>query len=188
MWEKSMLDVTPIWTVHIQQQNYRALLQAMSRPGSVSNIGCGDNDKAYLAVLATLLDGEVSLADPQQLLNDQDWPLLQAAPLDSTHADYLLLEGSQTTAVQPKLGTLPSPEDSSTLIISVQSLTQGDLHLRLSGPGVNGTSDVAIDGLHHDWISQREEWVCAFPLGVDMILVDQDAVMALPRTTRVEVI
>lgn len=182
-----MLDVAPIWTAHVQQQNYRALLDAMSRPGSVSNIGCGDNDKPYLAVLATLLDGAVSLADPQQLLKDQDWPLLQAKFRDLANADYLLFEGSQVTAVQPKLGTLPNPEDSSTLIIHVQSLTQGNLRLRLSGPGVNGTTDVAIDGLHHDWITQRADWVCAFPLGVDIILVDQDAVMALPRTTRVEV-
>jgi alpha-D-ribose 1-methylphosphonate 5-triphosphate synthase subunit PhnH len=182
-----MLDVAAIWTPYIQQQNYRAILKAMSRPGLVEPIQCSDGDEAHKAVLATLLDGEVSLADPEHLLSEQEWPLLQACGSDSAGADYILCNGDKPTALQPKLGTLPSPEHSATLVIRVTSLTSGDLHLRLSGPGVNGSSKVTITGLNQEWLARREDWVCAFPLGVDMILVDASAVMALPRTTRVEV-
>ena len=183
-----MIDVAPIWMPDVQQQNYRALLEVMSRPGRIEDILRGDSDTAYLAVLATLLDGEVSLSDPNGLLKESHWPLLQAKHALTDEADYILCQGDQPPSLQPRLGTLPCPEKSATLVIAVGSLTTGRLHIQLTGPGVNGIADVPISGLHPDWIVQREDWVCAFPLGVDMILVDDTAAMALPRTTKVEVL
>ena len=182
-----MLDVTPIWTPDVQQQNYRALLEVMSRPGSVEEIQRAKSDVTYLAVLATLVDGEVSLADPDALLDELHWPMLQAQLAPADAADYILCRGDQAPSLNPRLGTLPCPELSATLIIQVESLTEGNLNLQLSGPGVNGKADVNIAGISPAWLAQREHWVCAFPLGVDMILVDGAAVMALPRTTKVEV-
>lgn len=183
-----MLDVAPIWTPNIQQQNFRALLEAMSRPGSVESIQGSDIEATYVAVLATLVDGEVSLADPNGLLNELHWPLLQAQHVSADEADYVLCRGDQLPMLQPRLGTLSCPEQSTTLVIQTQSLTTGNLNLEVSGAGVNGTVNFCVSGLHSDWLAQREDWVCAFPLGVDMILVDETSVMALPRTTKVEVL
>jgi len=183
-----MLDVAPIWMPDVQQQNYRALLEAMSRPGSIESIQGNDTEATYLAVLATLLDGEVSLSDPSGLLSESNWPLLQSQRASTYQADYILCQGDQPPSFRPRLGTLPCPEQSATLVIQVESLTTGNLHLRLSGPGVKDTEEVNISGLHSDWLAQREDWVCAFPLGVDMILVDETAAMALPRTTKVEIL
>ncbi|NET53236.1 MAG: hypothetical protein F6K09_32605, partial [Merismopedia sp. SIO2A8] len=36
---------------------------------------------------------------------------------------------------------------------------------------------VALNGFHGAWFSRRQEWVSAFPLGIDLILVDATQVM-----------
>ncbi|MES9971823.1 MAG: phosphonate C-P lyase system protein PhnH [Candidatus Thiodiazotropha sp.] len=182
-----MLDVDAIWTPSVQQQNYRALLEAISRPGMVKPLHTTQGGQAATAILATLLDAEVSLADMHDLLDASDWPMLQASSGVLEEADYVFCDGSRCQAFQPKLGSLPSPEQSATLIIKVDSVKRGGLRLRLSGPGVNGNTHCAITGLDPDWLSQRENWVAAFPLGVDLFLVDDSDVVALPRTTKVEV-
>jgi alpha-D-ribose 1-methylphosphonate 5-triphosphate synthase subunit PhnH len=184
-----MLEVAPIWTADVQQQNYRALLDAMSRPGQVKPIfSQGQDDNTTVAVLATLLDGEVSLADPHGLVWDTHWPLLQAMSAAPENADYIVCAGNQAPDFEPKLGTLTSPEHSASLIIQVDSLAQGELQLRITGPGVDGYLTNTLSGLHRQWLSRREKWVCAFPLGVDYLLLDNCGVLALPRTTRVEVL
>jgi alpha-D-ribose 1-methylphosphonate 5-triphosphate synthase subunit PhnH len=182
----AMLEVAAIWTPNAQQQNYRALLEAMSRPGKVKAILQETKDQAYTAILATLLDAEVSLADPDGLLDEETWPMLQASNAKPQEADYILCNGGKPPYFQPKLGSLPSPEESATIIIKVDSLSEGEMSLLLSGPGVDGTTRCSITGLDPDWICKREGWVAAFPLGVDLLLVDDTSVLALPRTTRVE--
>lgn len=182
-----MLEVAAIWTPNIQQQNYRALLDAISCPGKVKSMIHETEDQAYTAILATLLDGEVSLADPDALLDEETWPMLQADNTRPQEADYVLCSGVKSPCFQPKLGSLTSPEQSATLIVKVDSLSNGDMELFLSGPGVDGTTCCAITGLAPDWLTKRESWVCAFPLGVDLLLVDDSTVLALPRTTKVEV-
>jgi alpha-D-ribose 1-methylphosphonate 5-triphosphate synthase subunit PhnH len=187
MWGMVMLEVAAIWTPNAQQQNYRALLEVISRPGKVKAIHKGANDQAYTAILAALLDAEVSLADPDGLFDEGVWPMLQANNAKPEEADYILCGGVKPPGFQPKLGTLPSPEKSATLIVVVDALGEGDLTLHLSGPGVAGENRCTIGGLDSEWLTRRADWVSAFPLGVDLLLVDEVAVTALPRTTKVEV-
>jgi alpha-D-ribose 1-methylphosphonate 5-triphosphate synthase subunit PhnH len=52
---------------------------------------------------------------------------------------------------------------------------------------VEGNTQCSIAGLDVEWLTWRAGWVSAFPLGVDLLLVDDTAVIALPRTTKVEV-
>jgi alpha-D-ribose 1-methylphosphonate 5-triphosphate synthase subunit PhnH len=186
MWEMTMLEVAAIWTPNTQQQNYRVLLDAMSRPGRVKSILYASKDQACTAILATLLDADVSLADPDSLLDEDAWPMLQAYNTKPEEADYILCGGGKPPSFQPKLGSLSCPELSATIIIKVDSLSEGEMNLLLSGPGVDGIARCAIAGLDADWLSRRERWVAAFPLGVDLLLVDETAVLALPRTTKVE--
>jgi alpha-D-ribose 1-methylphosphonate 5-triphosphate synthase subunit PhnH len=188
MWEGMMLKMDPIWQAETQQQNYRALLEAMSRPGSRQALhGVNESSSASLAVLAALIDGSVSLSDPQGLLKNSERTLLQTALTEPEQADYLLCCGQQSPSFEPKLGTLPSPETSATLVVEISSVSDGELRFKLSGPGIQAQRECAVAGLNPDWLARREEWVCGFPLGVDLILVDKDQVVALPRTTRVEV-
>ena len=141
-----MLDMAPLWTPEVQQQNYRTLLEAMSRPGQVKPIlwqkqdlrhrsGWGDRcSDTAMAVLATLIDGEVSLADPDRLLAERDWLPLQAKSAEPALADYILCKGDSAPEFEPKLGTLSSPEQSATILIQVESLTNGTLNLKVHRP------------------------------------------------------
>ena len=183
-----MLELASIWTSNLQQKNYRALLDATSRPGLIQPIHYSRNSAdALTAVLAALLDGEVSLADVDQQIHKDSWPLFQVKGADVESADYIVCQGHTPPMFEPKLGTLESPEHSATLLLSVNSLNQGPSTVKLTGPGIESNIECSISGLNHEWLKQREDWVSAFPLGVDMLLIDQTHVMALPRTTIVEI-
>jgi alpha-D-ribose 1-methylphosphonate 5-triphosphate synthase subunit PhnH len=196
MQEKIMLNVSAIWLPDFQQQNFRAILEAMARPGSCQALALNGNEvdsdaleDAYIAVLASLLDNSVTLADPDMLISQDNTVLLQANSTDSEQADFILCRGDRMPDFELKLGTLPSPELSATIILIVKKIDdrqQGDLNLRLSGPGINDQKYCAISGLNLQWLAAREEWISSFPLGVDLLLVDDAKVMALPRTTKVE--
>lgn len=183
-----MLDVAAIWQPDTQQRNYRALLRAMSRPGTCHPlVGIDEGRKPAQAVLSTLVDSAISLADPAALLDAADWPLLQARRTEPAVADYVLLPGDVLPDFEPKLGTLPNPEQSATLIVVMDALIGGSLSLTMTGPGIKDRHVLAVSGLAAGWVARRESWNGAFPLGVDLILVDAHAVAAIPRTTRIEV-
>ncbi|MFZ5579856.1 MAG: phosphonate C-P lyase system protein PhnH [Pseudomonadota bacterium] len=180
-----------IFTPAAQQAVFRALLQAQSYPGLAVDIdSIAPGVPAHRAVLAALLDAEVSLADPCGLLSAQhDWPFLEAREASSEHADFILAPGDAALALRPRLGTLAEPEKSATLVLTVNGLgSDTGLALRLQGPGVRGERLLHVDGLLADWLRQRNDWNAAFPMGVDVILAGRERIAALPRTTHVEVI
>jgi alpha-D-ribose 1-methylphosphonate 5-triphosphate synthase subunit PhnH len=55
----------------------------------------------------------------------------------------------------------------------------------LSGPGIETLAVLSLQGLDLSWLQQRSQWNSAFPMGVDMLLVAHDGLVALPRTTRI---
>lgn len=183
-----MLKIDPIWQPDIQQTNFRLVLDAMSHPGRCFTLHTlPDEGPVVLSILATLLDAEVSLSDPHDLLRADDWLMLQAKSASTDEADYVLCDAMQLPNLSPKLGTLPNPDQSATLILKVGKLGMGDHKLTLSGPGIKDIEYLSINGLKLDWLSKRDDWNGAFPLGIDIILVDDKSVAALPRTTNVKV-
>lgn len=184
-----MLKLDPIWMADSQQANFRLLLDAMARPGKCQPLEITpEKGPAALALLATLLDAEVSLADPDNLLKEDNWPMLQVKSAHAEQADYIICDGSRAPNFIPKLGTLPSPDQSATVILMVDTIGDGNTHLKLTGPGIAKSNQLLIKGLDKQWLEKREDWICAFPLGVDFILVDDRQIVALPRTTKVELI
>lgn len=184
-----MLMLDPVWQAESQQNHFRLLLEAMSRPGRCQKLQTIPAEgPVVLAVLAGLLDSGVSLADPHGLLREQDWPMLLATAVPPAQADFILCDASSAPDFTPRLGTLPNPDQSATLILVVAELGQGDTCLKLTGPGIPEIETLVVDGMAPEWIALREDWVSAFPLGVDMILLDERWVTALPRTTHVEVV
>ena len=191
-----MLNVAPIWLPQLQQQNYRAVLDAMSRPGRYQTLSIdrGDddhNEPALIALLASLLDQTVSLADPDKLISQEHMLLLQAQFDQPEQADFILCRGTERPNFQPKLGTLPSPEHSATIVILLEKIARSNEHceltLQIQGPGIDGIELSGITGLNEQWLSARAQWVSNFPLGVDLILVDDSGLVALPRTSKVEI-
>lgn len=184
-------DIETIWLPDTQQSMFNSLMHAMSRPGKIEQWSKWQGSSpAYLAVLATLLDSEVTLADESGLLDDKQWPMLQAKNAGPETANFVLSDMQVEPCFQPSLGTLASPDYAATLICRVEKLSkqQGDIQIELSGPGIEEREIVFISGCHPAWLEARNQWCADFPLGVDCILVSHDHVMCLPRSTQVEII
>ncbi len=188
----------PWWMPETQQQAFRAVLDGFARPGTrVAVQGAAPADDAVLMFLSAVLDESVSLADPLGLLDADARRLLLAPTAPVAQARFVLLDGRRAADAswQPSLGTLESPEQGATLVLTVDGLgdagatpASGDTVLRLQGPGVPGVRTLAVSGLDRSWLQQRAAWVAAFPLGVDVVLAAPGALVALPRTTRVEIV
>jgi alpha-D-ribose 1-methylphosphonate 5-triphosphate synthase subunit PhnH len=180
-------DVLKPWQPLAQQAVFRQLMRAFSYPGKVEVL-CQNahdtQDAALPHVLATLLDAEVTLADPDNLLDADLLTLLEARVLVAERAQFIVARADRAPQFTPMLGSLESPEQGATVILRVACVGEGST-LHLSGPGVNGSANLQVRGLDPKWLAARSSWNAGFPLGVDMILVDGQRAVALPRTTRI---
>ena len=88
------------------------------------------------------------------------------------------------------LGTDEAPHLSATVVLDVRGCTgfpnTGPARFTARGPGIDGAATLAApwapDGFADAWHRNAE----VFPRGVDLLLVDEDTVTAVPRTTRLK--
>lgn len=182
-----MITLEPIWHPNTQQALFRQLLLATSYPGRVVDLGAPlAGAPAALGVLAALVDQAVTCADPDTLLTERERNMLAARFVPVTAAAFVLADARRTAAetFQPRLGDIYRPEHGATLVLRGRAVGRGGTRLRLSGPGVNGAQTLAVDGFDASWWVRRAVWVSDYPMGVDCFLCADDAVAALPRTTR----
>lgn len=189
--------------VHDLQSVYRKMVDSTSRPGLISDLskeaalvevedqkGC----PASLLLLAlTLLDQEVTFkvfSAQAEAVSKTINQLTYSKPATTEQADYLLIlqdaeKGSLEEAIRKaKSGTLKNPHDSALIIIETNSVTNGQIHL-LKGPGIQTTEEVYLD-IEEDWVQCRQNKNKEYPLGIDLMLIDQQhQLLSLPRTTQI---
>jgi alpha-D-ribose 1-methylphosphonate 5-triphosphate synthase subunit PhnH len=180
MHEPLSLDLAA-WSSPQQQIVFRQLLRAFSFPGRIQTLV---DTTVFTHTLAVLVDRETTLADPQHLLDALTLKRLQARRTTPELAQFIVADGSLPPTFEPRLGTLESPEYGATILLKVAVLGHGN-RWQLTGPGIATTGELATTGLHPDWLLQRQIWNAGFPLGVDLILLDANSLVALPRTTSV---
>ncbi len=171
----------------MQQQIFRDLLHVFSYPGRVAE--CTADSMTWLALLAALTDGEVTLADPHGLIAADIWPKLEARSGTPGKATFIVADGGRIMDFQPCTGSLESPETGATLLLRVAALGEdldGGVPLNLTGPGIQGNTELFVSGLHPSWLIARAG-LAAFPLGIDLLLCDERRFAALPRTTHIEI-
>ncbi|KAB2329388.1 phosphonate C-P lyase system protein PhnH [Cytobacillus depressus] len=188
--------------VHDTQEVFRTFLHCMSRPGTIKNIDdignqmeqLGNCRHATFLGAMTLLDAEVrfhiigeNAAEIEEVLSA--YTLSKATDLHK--ADYIfILQDVQPQMIgevfnQAKKGTLTNPQQSATIIIEMEKLSN-DPQLTLHGPGIKTKENVQITASEL-WVSGRAKANKEYPLGVDMILIDhQSNIMCLPRTTIID--
>ncbi len=181
-----MLKINSIWQPQTQQQIFRTLLHCFSFPGEIvslkEHLG---TDSILVGILSTILDKSVTWNDDNNLVSQSDRLLLQS-PLDSSkNAQYIVKNGLNPPSenFEINLGDLSNPEKGATLILVGKAIGKGDIQLKLTGPGIPNSSNIFLQGFNPDWFTLRNQWNRNFPLGVDLILVDADQMLALPRTT-----
>ena len=179
------------------QSNFRAILDALSRPGTVRPLGQPVDAPSPLSIGAAA----VALA-----LCDHDTPVWLDDCLSETAAigDWLRFHCGCPLVTSPREasfafvgdaaslpaleafnpGTADYPDRSTTIVLTVRSFETGSI-LSLRGPGIRGHISFRADPLPAD-MSQRLARNCLlFPRGVDLLLVTDNAVAGLPRSVRV---
>lgn len=176
------------------QHAFRRILKAMSEPGVMVSLpslpAWGRTSVAATAVLMTLVDRETPLWIDERFHDDALLNNLRfhtGAPVtDRTDAPFALLHAKSVVDIASfSPGDNVSPEKSSTLIIDVAGLS-GGLTLRLRGPGLMETRAIAPQ-LPESVLKFLRKRAHTFPQGIDLIFTCGENMMALPRTTNVEV-
>jgi alpha-D-ribose 1-methylphosphonate 5-triphosphate synthase subunit PhnH len=181
------------------QAVFRTVMEAIARPGLArplaSRLAPPPPLRATAAAVAlTLLDYETpfwldhGLAEAGEVAAWLKFHTGAPQTTDSTQAAFAFV--SDSAAMVPfdafALGSLEYPDRSTTLVVQVESLDQGD-GLVLSGPGISGTRLFAAAPLPAHFRTQLIANREMFPRGVDLVLVSETAVVALPRSVRVAI-
>ncbi|MBA0211865.1 phosphonate C-P lyase system protein PhnH [Pectobacterium brasiliense] len=173
---------------------FRRILKAVSEPGVTVTLplqqGWGRLSPASTAVMLTLVDRDTPLwlddgLDDESLRSNLRFHTGAILTCDESAAFALLHVSSAIALSRFSAGDVMSPEKSTTVVIEVSGLT-GGTPLRLSGPGLE-TSRVVEPQLPPDIVRYLCHRSAPFPQGIDLMFTCADALMALPRTTHVEV-
>jgi alpha-D-ribose 1-methylphosphonate 5-triphosphate synthase subunit PhnH len=179
------------------QAVFRTVMEALARPGLKRPLSCRlavplPLSATAASVALTLLDYETPFwLDPGLAAASEvaAWFRFHTgAPqtADSTRAAFAFVSDPAAMpafdAFSP--GSLEYPDRSTTLVVQVASFDHGEA-LMLSGPGIAGTRRLSAAPLPADFRTRLIANRAMFPRGVDLILVTQDAVAALPRSIRV---
>ncbi len=172
------------------QAAFRAVLEALSRPGRRQSLGADLHPPARLsqaaaAVLLTLVDGDTVLHLADDTQDAAPWLQFHAGTqLGSLeHADFVLARTLPDLGLLAQ-GTDDAPELSATVILEVSGFDEGSRYV-LAGPGLQSPSPVTISGLPEDFLSRWQRNHALYPTGVDLILCHGTEIMAFPRSLTV---
>jgi alpha-D-ribose 1-methylphosphonate 5-triphosphate synthase subunit PhnH len=104
---------------------------------------------------------------------------------DSSVCHFALFGDAQTLPQLDRFayGSNEYPDRSTTLILQVESLTRGPT-FELRGPGIDGTAELQAAIRPADLFERLAVNAVLFPRGIDVVLVHEDTIVAIPRTTR----
>jgi len=179
------------------QSTFRSVMNAMARPGSIQRIS------AVAGAPDAMMRGAAAIA---LTLFDHDTPVWLDKRMSATPdvARWLKFHTSAPVVADPSIsrfalagdpreilsldrfsfGSNEYPDRSTTLILQVESLTQGPA-FQLRGPGIEGTIVLEASIQPQDLFGRLAINEALFPRGIDVVLVHDDAVVAIPRTTRI---
>ncbi|XBS71271.1 phosphonate C-P lyase system protein PhnH [Acerihabitans sp. KWT182] len=177
------------------QRAFRLILKALSEPGyPVALEDCPRWEAvspAAAGVLLTLADGDTPVYLAPPLSSDSVQATLRfhtGAPLTPAlgKAAFALFDERLTAADLQALpcGDETSPESGATVLVQVASLDKGE-PLRLRGPGIKERRDIAptLPAALQDYLLTPSR---RFPLGLDFLILCENRLLAIPRTTHVE--
>jgi alpha-D-ribose 1-methylphosphonate 5-triphosphate synthase subunit PhnH len=177
------------------QRAFRAVLDAFAHPARSYPLAGPPEPPAALgrglaAIILTLLDESCTVWLGDALARDTDVCAWLAFHTGARHTDAVTAADFVIAAPDalPRLGSLArgtdeAPHQSATVVVDIRGCA-GPTRFTAQGPGIDGTATLAApwapDGFTDTWLQNTEN----FPRGVDLLLVDEDTVTALPRTTR----
>jgi alpha-D-ribose 1-methylphosphonate 5-triphosphate synthase subunit PhnH len=180
------------------QSTFRSVMSAMARPGSVQpiavSVGAPDGMmRGTAAVALTLFDHDTPIwLDGAMAATSEVARWLKfhtSAPVvgDASIASFALIGDAKNLPALDRFafGNNEYPDRSTTLIVQVESLSQGAAY-ELRGPGIDGAAILRATIQPRDLLARLAINATLFPRGIDVVLVDDASIVAIPRTTRVE--
>jgi alpha-D-ribose 1-methylphosphonate 5-triphosphate synthase subunit PhnH len=178
------------------QSTFRLVMDAIARPGSVARIVAAVGTPAAMmhgtaAIALTLFDHDTPVwLDPAMSEAPEVTKWLKfhtGAPVisDCALCSFALIgEPAALSALDRfAFGSNEYPDRSTTLILQVESLTKGQ-NFELCGPGIDGSAVLQASIQPVDLFKRLAVNAALFPRGIDVVLVAGDAIVAIPRTTR----
>ncbi|KRR17013.1 phosphonate C-P lyase system protein PhnH [Bradyrhizobium retamae] len=178
------------------QSTFRSVMDAMTRPGSVQRVTAAAGTPAGMmrgaaAIALTLFDHDTPIWLDAAMSATPDvakWLNFHAsAPVVavSSIASFALVGDAKNLPALDRFafGSNEYPDRSTTLILQVESLTQGPT-FEMRGPGIDGTTLLQATLQPRDLFQRLTINEALFPRGIDVVLVHDDLIVAIPRTTR----
>jgi alpha-D-ribose 1-methylphosphonate 5-triphosphate synthase subunit PhnH len=178
------------------QAVFRALMDAMAKPGSVHRLPDLTAPPHPLSASASALIATLADADTPVWLDSaltaassvRDWIVFHTgAPITQHQSDaaFALVAAPQSLSAFNgfSLGTQEFPDRSTTIILQVPALTGGP-ELWLEGPGIKDQVSIAPAAMPQHFEAQWQTNRAAFPRGVDLVLAGPECVAAMPRSSR----
>lgn len=172
--------------------SFRVILQAMSHPGKVYPLpDFPGSAPVAVELLGCLMDNETSFA----VLGDPDLESALALHIGSRAvspemADFILValgSGCEKMA-DLRRGSLEYPDSGATIVYLVAALSEENGNIALTGPGIDGTVSLSIDGISLKEVVRLKEMNNDFPLGVDAVFLDaRGRICCIPRSSRIGV-
>jgi alpha-D-ribose 1-methylphosphonate 5-triphosphate synthase subunit PhnH len=180
------------------QSAFRSVMSAMARPGSVQpiavSVGAPDGMmRGTAAVALTLFDHDTpiwldgAMAATSEVARWLKFHTSGPVVGDASIASFALIGDAKNLPALDRFafGSNEYPDRSTTLIVQVESLSQGAAY-ELRGPGIDGTAILQATIQPRDLFARLAINAALFPRGIDVVLVDDASIVAIPRTTRIE--
>lgn len=180
--------------VHDAQRTFRCALEAVARPATWWTLpdvpeSLPGFSRAATALALTLLDQDVAVwLGPKA--REAAGPLRFACGVATVaapqQADFAFVTASELDSLTAFAhGSEIAPETGATVVVQVPP-PSGDSGLRCSGPGLAKPTPLHCDGLQSALISERCHWQADTSRGVDLFLVADRSLAALPRSVHLE--
>ena len=175
------------------QQVFRAVLEALARPGTSMALPAGP-----LRTLAPAVVPVFALADlgtgvcVLEHAGDRWADIVTtatSAPLWPAELARLVAAVRPVTEAEIRdfaRGTAVAPGTAALVSLTVPDIHGGPRGWRMSGPGIRGETTLSPLGLAPGFVAARADAVAGYPAGIDVLLVTRDGrVVGVPRTTTI---
>ncbi|PTW62484.1 alpha-D-ribose 1-methylphosphonate 5-triphosphate synthase subunit PhnH [Breoghania corrubedonensis] len=179
---------------------FRVALDALARPGRIMPLAARTKPPRPMPplladILSALADQDTSVFLCPALLakapSAAGWVRFQTGAANvknPAEADFVVASHPENLPPLSQLspGTPDYPDRSATVLVAVPGF-DGGLPVTLSGPGIKDKIAFSPDGMSRGLWQQLVANHALYPRGIDVIFVAGEAVVGLPRSTRIEI-
>ncbi|MCE2596640.1 phosphonate C-P lyase system protein PhnH [Motilimonas cestriensis] len=189
--------------VEHSQSCFRQVLKALSEPGHIVTLDkhlgfaplcasatqilmslCDQHTPLYLSPRLEEIDGDATINQAQRNLTFH----CNTKPSALVNADFAVVSHSEgVNMARLKCGTDTSPESGTTLLVQSNGFDCGP-EFKLTGPGIEHSRTVQLGNLSQSLVEYLVNSCHTYPLGIDILLCHQQQLLAISRTTKVELI